>query len=49
MILADHYIIPPKEWLHDPMVENKGSWTVAMYLAKDGFVPPEYWMHDVNY
>ena len=46
MILADKGIIPPKEWLHDPILKNDFEDTVAMILSCEGVIPPKEWYHD---
>ena len=43
MYLAEHGIIPPKEWQHDPNLKNNYNDTVAMILANNIIVPPPEW------
>lgn len=33
MYLADHGILPPSQWEHDPLLGDSKGFTVAMYLA----------------
>ena len=33
MLYARNGIVPPKEWKHDPSIEDKNGKTVAMLLA----------------
>ena len=35
MYLAENGIIPPKEWYHDPTMENKKHKRVADYLRSN--------------
>ena len=46
MLLADHGIISPKEWQHDPLMRDANDCTVAMILASAGIIPPKEWEHD---
>ena len=48
MYLANWGIIPPKEWIHNPNLQNEYGKTVAMKLAYHGIIPPEEWFHDPN-
>ena len=34
MKLAEHGIIPPKEWCHDPNIKDKWENTVANFLRR---------------
>jgi len=43
MYLAGCEIIPPKEWHHDPTLEDNCEKTVAAYLAEKG-IDPEEWL-----
>lgn len=45
MILATKLIIPPKEWIHSPTIQNKNNITTAMFLADKGIIPPKEWTH----
>lgn len=31
--------------MHEPQVQNKDGFTVAMIYAKQGIVPPQQWVH----
>ena len=33
MLLANNGIIPPEQWYHNPEIQNKNKWTVALILA----------------
>lgn len=46
MILANKGIIPPNEWLHDPMLQDIFGMTVGMILAVKKIIPPKEWYHD---
>ena len=41
MLLAEKGISPPKQWYHNPEIQNKNGWTVAMSLAYNNIVPPK--------
>ena len=46
MHLASNGIIPPKEWHHDPSLQEIYRETVAMKLAKNEIIPPKEWCHN---
>lgn len=47
MDLAFNGIICPKQWEHDPnLQENINGSTVAMHLADKCVIPPKHWEHD---
>ena len=44
MIYAEHGVIPPKEWEHDPLLTDSEGWTVAMLIADCcERIPPKEW------
>ena len=48
MILAKNYIIPSKDWYHNPALENDRRDTVAIILINNGILPPKYWEHIID-
>lgn len=42
MLLAK-YIIPPKEWYHDPELTDNNGHTVSYYLKENNIKVPEEW------
>ena len=41
MIYAKYGYIPPKKWEHDPKLQNKSGYTVAMLLCKNNITVPK--------
>ena len=46
MAFVENKIEIPKEWMHDPTLQNKTGNTVAMMFVMQRRVPPDYWHHD---
>jgi len=44
--LAVEKIIPPKEWIHNPSLQNCRGNTVALCLAYNKIIPPKEWIHN---
>ena len=44
MYLGFNYIIPPKEWYHDPKLKDKNGATVAMCIGRYKMDPPKEWV-----
>lgn len=43
MELAENGIMPPKEWLHNPLLKNYRGETVATILINNNILPPKEW------
>ena len=43
MILAYNGITPPKEWYHNPELQNKDGKTVEIYLMEKNIFVPDMW------
>ena len=48
MLLAYNKIIPPKEWCHDPLLENEVKDTVAIILINKNILPPKEWEYAIQ-
>ena len=46
MKLAEHGIIPPKEWIHDPNIKDKWGNTVADFLKRQYFPISNEWYNE---
>lgn len=46
MLLASEGVEPPKIWSHDPGLQNKDGYTVAMWLTYKKVFDFEGWDHD---
>lgn len=49
MYLANNGILPPKQWIHAPELQDDSGYTVAMYIAQycKQTIPRE-WHHNPN-
>ena len=45
MTFAFRKIRPPKEWYHNPELQDRSKNTVAILFAIHGVIPPEEWRH----
>ena len=46
MLLAKDGIVPPKQWIHDPNIKDKGYYTVVRYLKENKLPVPNEWYDD---